>query len=121
VVLSLVPTQASYRAGQLPVFDIQVVSTAGPACTFNVGRKYLMLVITSGNARVWNSADCVNGRGSQLATLARGVPKVVPVAWHRVTSAPGCAGSSRRVPHGRYEAIASEGGLRSQQKPVRIR
>jgi hypothetical protein len=120
VVLSLLSSRASYRPGQRPVFDIQVVSTSGRPCTFNVGRKYLMLVITSGDARVWSSADCISGRGSQLASLVRGVPKVLPISWHRVTSTPGCTQRSRRVPRGSYDATASDGGLLSQQKSFRI-
>jgi hypothetical protein len=120
VVLSLFASQASYRRGQLPVFDIQVVSTSSTPCVFNVGRKFLALVITSGDGRVWSSADCVTGRGSQLASLVRGVPKVLPIAWHRVTSTPDCSGVPRRVPRGSYHATAFEGDLYSQQKSVRI-
>ncbi len=118
--LSVSSTRASYRAGQLPTFDIQVVSTASQPCTFNVGRKYLALVITSRQVRVWSSADCVSGRGSQLASLIRGVPKVLSVSWPRTASAPGCRHSGGRVPHGSYTAFAAAGSLISRQETIRI-
>jgi hypothetical protein len=120
VVLSLVTTQSRYRPGQLPTFDLQVVSTAH-RCTFNVGRQHLELRIVSGDARVWSSADCAAGAASKVIKLAKGVPAVVPISWHRQTSsAAGRCGSRHHVPNGRYDAIATDGKLRSGRLTFRI-
>jgi hypothetical protein len=113
VVLSLFSSQNSYGRGQLPEFDVDVVSTAGRTCAFNVGPRFLALVISSGGKRVWSSADCVAGPGSLLTDLARGVPMVVPLSWDRQTSAPGCRVTSRQVSPGSFAAAASDGGLAS--------
>jgi hypothetical protein len=113
VVLSLFTSQDSYGRGQLPEFSVDVVSTSARTCTFNIGPKFLLLVITAGGKRIWNSADCVAGRGSVLTDLARGVPTVWPVSWDRGTSAPGCRVTSRPVPAGSFTAAASDSGLAS--------
>ena len=111
VVLSLFSSQGSYGRGQLPEFDVDVVSTAAGTCAFNVGPRFLTLVITAGGKRVWSSADCVAGPGSLLTDLPRGVPTVVPLSWDRETSAPGCRVTSRQVTAGSFAAAASDGGL----------
>ena len=113
VVLSLFSSQDSYGRGQLPEFDVDVVSTAAPTCAFNVGPKFLALVITARGKRIWSSADCVAGQGSLLTDLARGVPTVLPLSWDRETSAPGCKAASRQVAAGSFAAAASDGGLAS--------
>jgi hypothetical protein len=113
VVLSLFSSQDSYGLGQLPEFNVNVVSTSARTCAFNIGPKFLALVITAGRKRIWSSADCVAGRGSALTDLARGVPTVLPVSWARGTSAPGCTVTSRPVPAGSFTAAASDGGLAS--------
>ena len=111
VVLSLFSSQGSYGRGQLAEFDVDVVSTAARTCAFNVGPRFLTLVITAGGKRVWSSADCVAGPGSLLTDLPRGVPTVVPLSWDREASAPGCRVTSRQVTAGSFAAAASDGGL----------
>jgi hypothetical protein len=119
-VLSLFTSQDSYGPGQLPVFNLDVVSTSARTCTFNVGPKFLALVITSGGARIWDSADCVAGAGSLVTYLVKGVPTVLPISWGRQTSTPGCAASAARVPSGTYAAAASHGRLVSKKVTFRI-
>jgi hypothetical protein len=113
VVLSLFARQDSYGRGQLAEFDVDVVSTSAQTCAFNVGPRFLALVITAGGKRIWSSADCVAGPGSLLTNLARGVPTVVPLSWDRETSAPGCRVTSRQVTLGQFAAAASDGGMAS--------
>jgi hypothetical protein len=113
VVLSLFSSQGSYGRGQLPEFDVDVVSTAAWTCAFNVGPRFLTLVITAGGKRIWSSADCVAGPGSLLTDLPRGVPTVVPLSWDRETSAPGCRVTSRQVTAGSFAAAASDSGMAS--------
>lgn len=113
VVLSLFSSQASYGPGQLPEFDVDVVSTAARTCAFNVGPGFLAVVITADGKRIWSSADCVAGQGSLLTDLARGVPTVLPLSWDRETSAPGCKATSRQVATRSLAAAASDGGQSS--------
>jgi hypothetical protein len=121
IVLSVFPSRSSYRHGQPPQFDVDVVSTAARTCAFNVGPKFLALVVTVGGKRVWSSADCVHGRGSLITNLARGVPTVLPVSWNRERSGPGCQAASHRVRPGHFAAIASDGGTSSNPVSFRLR
>jgi len=121
IVISVFSSRSSYRRGQLPEFDVDVVSTADRTCAFNVGPKFLSLVVTAGGKRIWSSADCVGGRGSLMTNLARGVPTVLPVSWDRERSAPRCAATSRRVREGSFAAAASDGGITSNPVPFKLR
>lgn len=122
VVVSLAPGPGSVEPGELPQFDVDVVSTAGQACRFNVGLKYVALVISSGAARIWSSADCVKGPGSLVTELQRGVPTVLTISWDRERSAPGCAGPAPQVAAGFYTATATvDGALASNSETFRLR
>ena len=118
VVLSLFVDQDSYGQGQLPEFDVNVVSTATRTCGFNVGAKHLSLVVRAHGKRVWASVKCATGHGTLTTNLARGVPVIVPVSWNRQTSALACQGTGQQAPAGRYTASASDGGVASN--PVRF-
>jgi hypothetical protein len=120
VVLSLFSSQDSYGAGQLPQFDVDVVATAGQTCTFDVGARHLALIIRAGSVRVWNSADCVQGAGSLVSDLQRGVPTVLPISWNRAASAPGCPAGTSRMPAGTYTATVTDGALASNPVTFRI-
>jgi len=105
----------------MPLFDLDVVSTSATTCTFNIGVKHLELVIKAGQTRIWGSADCVEGRGSLVADLQRGVPTVLPISWDRQTSSPGCQAASQRVPAGTYSAIAVAGPAASNTETFALR
>ncbi len=121
VVLSLFASQVSYPAHARPVFDVDVVSTKGRTCTFNVGARSLALVIRAGRDRVWSSADCPQGRKSLFTDLVRGVPTVLSIAWDRRTSSPGCRLARAAVPAGMYTATVTSGPLASNREIFRIR
>jgi hypothetical protein len=121
VVISLFASQVSYPAHARPVFDLDVVSTEGRTCTFNVGARYLALVIKAGKNRVWSSADCLQGRKSLFTDLVKGVPTALSISWDRRTSAPGCKLGSSPVPTGIYVATAVSGTLTSNKEIFRLR
>jgi hypothetical protein len=96
VVLSLFTTKYHYPGHQVPRFQLDVVSTAGRPCSFDVGAKNVQLVIkVGGERRVWNSAACLGSRGHRMEQLTRGVPVVLRVSWDRKT-APAAASQARR-------------------------
>ena len=118
--LSLSASQVHFGSGQQPAFSLSVVSTQPANCSFNVGPGHLAVVIKEGTARIWSSADCVNGTGSLVTALSRGVPTVVTVDWSRRTSSPGCSGPARAVPSGTYTAYAVEGSIVSPPVTFRL-
>ena len=120
IVLSLSASQVHFGSGQQPAFSLSVVSTQPTDCSFNVGSGHLAVVIKEGPARIWSSSDCVNGTGSLVTALRRGVPTVVSVDWNRRTSSPGCSGPARVVPAGTYTAYAVEGSIVSPPVTLRL-
>jgi hypothetical protein len=113
VVISVFATQASYDQDEPPAFNVDVVSTSAGTCTFNVGPRYLSLVVTAGARRVWGSADCAARPGSLVADLVRGVPTILPVSWDLQTSSAGCPATAARAAAGTYRATASDGDVTS--------
>ena len=121
IVISVFSSRSSYGRAQSPEFDVDVVSTARRTCAFNVGPKFLSLVVMAGRNRVWSSGDCVQGRGSLMTNLARGVPTVLPITWDRRRSAPGCTAASGQVRSGSFAASASDGSAASNSITFRLR
>jgi hypothetical protein len=113
VVLSLFSSQATYSSKQAPAFDVDVVSTASQACTFDIGSRHVMLRILAGSLPVWSSGDCAEGEASLVTELRRGIPTVVPIGWNGQHSTPGCPVPGSPAARGNYTAVASDGQLRS--------
>jgi hypothetical protein len=120
VVLSLFSSQGSYGSGELPQFNVDVVSTSRRTCTFNVGANHVALVIQSGSTRVWSSADCVQGAGNLVSDLQRGVPTVLPISWNLEDSSPGCPPASSKMASGTYTAVVTDGTLESNIVTFRV-
>ncbi len=114
IVISVFASKSGYGPGELPRFEAEVVSTGRQACTFNLGPRFLRLMINTGDARIWDSADCAGGTGSGAATLRRGVPAAVHISWDRQVSAPGCRPQRARASAATYVAVAYSGKLASR-------
>jgi hypothetical protein len=112
-VVTLTANGSSYGSGVRPRFTLDVVSTASQPCTFNVGARYLTLVIKSGGVRVWGSGDCGASAAVSIAHLSRGVPYQRVISWDRMLSSPGCRMARTAAQPGTYTAAASEGTMRS--------
>lgn len=121
VVLSLAASGSTFATAVRPRLTISVVSTASQVCRFNVGRRYLTVVIESGKSRVWGSGDCVRGGGTQVAMLARGVPVRRTLTWNRTRSAPGCHLPATAARPGTYTATASDAGVHSHTVKLQLR
>ena len=120
VVLSLVSPRYWYQRGRWPLFGVDAVSTGNRPCRFDMGSRFATVVVTSGRHRIWGSADCIRGVGSQPVVLSRGVPAVRWIYWDRATSIPGCPRPGRAVGQGAYKAIAFDGRLTSQVLVFRL-
>lgn len=78
-----------------------------------MGTKFVAVVIAHDGGRIWSSADCVSGGGSNMIVLTRGVPAVLHLSWDRKTSSLGCSGIRQPVPAGEYQVAAVAGPIRS--------
>lgn len=97
----------------MPRFTVHAVSSEGQPCRFNMGAKFVSVVIAAGR-RVWSSADCVSGSGSNMTVLSQGAPAVLRVTWDRRTSSPGCGGAGQAAAPGEYKVTAVAGQVRSK-------
>jgi hypothetical protein len=118
VTLRLSSPQYWYQPGVTPRFMVSAVSGQARPCRFDMGTKSVAVVITAAGQRVWSSADCVSGGGSNVIVLTRGVPAVLRLSWDRRTSSPGCGGARQRVPAGEYQVAAVAGPIRSATQNV---
>ena len=111
VVLSLVPGEGSYGPHVHPQFNVYIVSIGKRDCSFNVGPRYLSVVIKSGGiTRIWGSADCMKDTGSDFVPLSTGVPSVLHFSWDRKASSPGCRTIPVAVRPGTYTATVTAPG-----------
>jgi len=113
VTLSVSSPQYWYQPGKTPRFTVHAASDGQP-CRFNMGAKFVSVVVSTGGRRVWSSADCVSGAGSHVVVLGRGTPAALHVSWDRRTSAPGCDGAGTLVRPGEYHVIAAAGAQHSR-------
>jgi hypothetical protein len=116
IVLSLFTSKASYHAGQYPVFEVDAVSTASRACTFNLSPARLHVLVSSSGRVIWDSADCTRGQPNKRAQLRRGVPDRESLSWNRTISLPGCVTVASSARPGTYQVQARDASVAS---PIR--
>jgi hypothetical protein len=116
VVVGITPTGTVFKGKQHPRFGLSVVNTGRRACTFDVGPKALLIRISSGSDRVWSSAQCVGGAGSNLQMLQRGVPYLASLDWDRRR----CNSETRAAP-GTYVIAVAAPGIKTQREVFRLR
>jgi hypothetical protein len=114
VALSLFTPKYWYKRGQLPQFVIAAASASGRPCRFNMGARYVAVVVNYGSERTWSSADCVRGAGSRGVVLTKEHPAISWVTWNRKTSVPGCHPAGHPVKGVTFTVTAVSGQLRSQ-------
>jgi hypothetical protein len=118
VTLRLSTPQNWYQPGATPRFTVSAISERARPCRFNMGTKFVAVVIADGGRHIWSSADCVSGGGSNRVILTQGVPAVLHLSWDRRTSSPGCGGIRQLVPAGEYQVAAVSGPIRSATQNV---
>jgi hypothetical protein len=109
VTLSLSSPQYWYQAGKTPRFTVRARSSQGESCRFNMGTRFVAVVITRGRQRIWSSADCATGTRSHQTVLTGSAPAVLRLSWDRRTSSPGCGGAGHVVRPGEYQVTAIAG------------
>jgi len=111
--LRLSSPQYWYQSGTTPRFTVRAVTTGSQPCRFNMGAKFVSVIVAAGTRPVWNSADCPQGRGSRPSVLSTNRPEVLRVSWDRRTSSSDCTGTQRLVRPAEYKATAVAGRLHS--------
>lgn len=110
--ISLAADAAGYRVGRTATFTIGITHTGTLPCTLDAGNVERELVITSGEDRIFSSADC-DTAGSKPLLLAPGDEYPGTVAWSTNRSAPGCPGGLPVLGAGSYQAVVTAGTVTS--------
>jgi hypothetical protein len=121
IVLTLLPSKATYGPHAMPTFQIDVVSTDNATCRFGIGSKSLRVVVTHGSQLAWNSGACLRDAASRVSQLRRGVPVVVPVVWNRHLNAEGCSVTALAASQRTYVAAAQSGAVESPGRSFRLK
>jgi hypothetical protein len=119
-VLTLVASKASYSPHDVPVFQIDVVSTSATECIIDTGPGALRVVVLHGGQVVWNSGACLHGASRHVISLRRGVPVVTSIAWNRHLTVTGCPATVMAAINRPYTAVAQAAGARSPGQAFRL-
>lgn len=121
LVLHLQGKQQIYAGSARPHFIVTLVNTGTVMCKADVGPRSLEIRITSGDDRIWSTADCVSGPGTDMRQLERGVPYVRTLDWNRRRSSDNCRADPPAALPGTYVATARMGKLRSPKGVFHLR
>ncbi|NUW43731.1 hypothetical protein [Nonomuraea rhodomycinica] len=121
LVLSLQGKQDVYTGGAWPNFLITLVNTGPVMCRADVGPRALEVRITSGEDRIWSTADCVSGPAAEQRELERGIPYVRTLDWDRRRSSADCRTTPPSALPGTYVAVARMGKLKSPKGVFHLR
>jgi hypothetical protein len=119
VTLTVSSPQYWYQSGKAPRFTARAVNTGSQPCRFDMGARSVAVVIdTSTGRRIWSSADCVSGSGSDPVVLASGAHAALHVTWDRRASSSGCGDAGYLVRPGEYQVAAVAGAEHSKSVNV---
>ncbi len=105
---------ATVKSGSSAIIGMSVTDSGAEACRRDVsGTIQVFTVFAADGTRMWSTADCFPGTGTEVRDLTPGQSLEYTVRWSGTTSAPGCAGERAPVPAGDYTLIAQLGGLSS--------
>ncbi|MDA0640904.1 MULTISPECIES: hypothetical protein [Nonomuraea] len=121
LVLHLQGKQEIYASGARPHFIVTVVNTGPVMCKADVGPRALEIRITSGEDRIWSTADCVSGPGTETRELQRGVPYVRTLDWNRRRSSGSCRADPPAALPGTYVVVARLGEHKSPKGVFHLR
>lgn len=114
VAVAAISTEPSFPVGSQPTLGMTVANTGTVPCRRDVsGTLQTFTVKTADGKRVWSTADCFPGDGTEVRDLAPGEALRYTVKWSGRTSTPGCTGDRAPVPAGKYVVIAQLGKLSS--------
>jgi len=112
VTLTVSSPQYWYQSGKTPQFTVHAVATESHPCRFDMSPRLVSVVIdTPAGRRIWSSADCASGSGSDPVVLANGTNATLRVSWNRRT---GCRHSGNLVLPGEYQVSAAAGADHSK-------
>ncbi len=105
----------SYAPDQDPVLTLTVTNTGDVDCPVNVGTSQMEFLVTSGDDRIFSSADCQDGAEDLSRDIAPGSSEEAKFTWERNRSVPGCEEVEENATPGSYDVRVSLGELTSEE------
>lgn len=102
VVVTMELTEDTYPGGEDVEVELTVVNTGEQTCTVDVGPEEMELRVTSGEDRIYSTADCADDDDAQPEELSRGVPHTTTITWDRSRSWTDCRDSDATADNGTY-------------------
>ncbi len=103
-----------YGVGQTPILGVTVRNAGPVACVRDLsGELQVFTAYDSKGSRIWSTADCFPGSGTDVRVLQPGESLQYNIKWSGTTSQPGCAGDRLRVEAGTYSIVARVGGAKA--------
>lgn len=102
------------KSGTNVIIGMVVSNTGAEVCRRDVsGSTQVFTVFGADGTRLWSTADCFPGQGSEVRDLTPGQTLEFTVKWSGTTSAPGCTGDRVPLGPGSYTLIAQLGPVSS--------
>ncbi len=121
IALTATTSAPSFAAGSQPIVGLIIANAGTETCQRDVsGTLQSFTVLAADGSRVWSTADCFPGEGTEVRELVAGQTLKYTIKWSGTTSAPGCTGDRSPVPAGDYTLVAQLGGLSSPPAPFAI-
>lgn len=114
VVVTASMDAVSYAAGKNPLLTLTVTNGGKAVCDVNVGTAQMEFLITSGNDRIFSSADCQVGGVNLVKALGPGKSEKANFQWRRNRTAPGCSPVESKPGVGYYKFQARLGERESK-------
>lgn len=100
---------------------LTVTNTGTQACQRDVsGSLQTFIVFGSDGTRIWSTADCFPGQGTEVRELTPGQQVQYTIKWSGTMSAPGCTGDRTPIPAGGYTVVGQLGALSSPPAPFTV-
>ncbi|MDA2804643.1 hypothetical protein [Nocardiopsis suaedae] len=90
VVVTVETDKSDYAWDAEPKIEVTAVNTADQTCTVDLGPENMEVRVTSGDDRVFSTADCAAREDGNEVELERGVPEKTSFTWDRKRSWKDC-------------------------------
>ncbi|TJY70120.1 hypothetical protein E4J89_08055 [Arthrobacter sp. CAU 1506] len=108
---------AAYGSGENPTLILEVANKGKSPCEVNVGTDAMEFVVTSGDDRIFSSADCQVDPEPLMMTLEPGKKEQARFTWERNRTAPGCTSVEAKPQPGTY-VLTTKLDKKSSKKTV---
>lgn len=104
--------QTSYQSGSQAILGLTVTNQNAVGCVANLsGSGQVYTVYSAQHQRMWSTADCFPGKGTDVRMIDPGESLHYSIRWAGTTSNPGCTATRVPVPAGSYTVVAQLGAL----------